>query len=204
MPRLLALAGTGLERSEEVDSAINTALADSGARVNTAELQQIISYFAAWETILHCEASAYHARLLKENPNGFSPVTRAHLEAGNEISAVEYLKAQSVRAHFTDLLLNKLPDWDALVLPTLPVVAPKYGEDWQDFGGRRVTTQDSLTWFCWLGNLAGLPSITIPLTGSSGLPVGLMLMGKPGRDEELLAVARFVDQHMRRGEAFEQ
>lgn len=199
-PRLLALAGAGLERSEEVDNAVGTALTTSGAYVDTAELPQIASYFAAWETILHCEASAYHARLLKENPNGFSPVTRAHLEAGNRISAVDYLKAQSIRAHFADFLINGLPHWDALVLPTLPVVAPKHGEEWQDFGGKRVTTQDSMTWFCWVGNLAGLPSITIPLNNSSsGLPVGLMLMGKPGRDEELLAVARFVDRHIRTG-----
>lgn len=73
------------------------------------------------------------------------------------------------------------------------------GEAWQEFGNRRVTTQDSMTWFCWLGNLSGLPSITMPVPNpGSGLPVGLMLMGRPGKDEELLAIARLLDQRVNR------
>jgi aspartyl-tRNA(Asn)/glutamyl-tRNA(Gln) amidotransferase subunit A len=94
--------------------------------------------------------------------------------------------------------LNRLGKWDALVLPTLPVVAPKHGEDWQEFGGRKVTTQDSMTWFCWIGNLAGLPCVTIPVPNpNSGLPVGMMLMGRPGGDEALLAIAKFVDNRLK-------
>jgi aspartyl-tRNA(Asn)/glutamyl-tRNA(Gln) amidotransferase subunit A len=153
------------------------------------------SYFAAWETILHVEASSYHEALLSRTDSGFSSVTRAHLEAGKQLTAQEALHAQKLRARFSDLLLNGLGDWDALALPTLPVVAPRHGEDRQKFGGRNVTTQDSMTWFCWLGNLAGLPCISLP-TGVSknGLPIGMMLMGRPGKDEILLDIARRFDK----------
>lgn len=195
-PKLVALSGTGLERSDEVKNALSAALKATSLPVASVELKQIDSYFSAWEAILHCEASAYHVSRL--SGSGFSDVTRAHLEAGRHISAEEYLKALSIRAEFADMLLNRVGDWDALVLPTLPVVAPKHGVDWQQFGGRKVTTQDSMTWFCWIGNLSGFPCITIPVpNGASGLPVGMMLMGKPGKDEQLLAIAKLADSRVK-------
>lgn len=191
------LSGAGLERSAEVDAAINDALSRSGASVVEASLQGVDQYFASWEAILHSEASSYHSALMTQNSAGFSPVTRAHLEAGTQITATELLTAQKIRARLMRALLDNLPDWDVLVLPTLPVPAPKHGDDWQEFGGRRVTTQDSMTWFCWLGNLAGLPCLTIPVGQSSaGLPIGMMLMGKPGRDEALLSAAKVIDQNV--------
>lgn len=193
-PTLIALNGVGLERSDEVHAAITRGLETVGLNVPTVELTQVESYFASWEAILHCEATTYHKQRLSENPDGFSPVTRAHLEAGKRLSAEEYLEALAIRGHFIDLLLNHFGSWDALVLPTLPVVAPRIGEDWQEFGGQKVTAQDSMTWFCWIGNLAGLPCVTIPVPNpASGLPVGMMLMGRPGKDEELLAIAKLLD-----------
>ncbi|MEO4042686.1 amidase [Hoeflea sp. CAU 1731] len=195
-PKLVALNGPGLERSDEVDNALAAALKATCLPVASVELNQMDSYFSAWEAILHCEASAYHVSRL--SGTGFSDVTRAHLEAGRQISAEDYLKGLSIRAEFSDKLLNQIGDWDALVLPTLPVVAPKHGVDWQQFGGRKVTTQDSMTWFCWIGNLAGFPCITIPVpNGAPGLPVGMMLMGRPGKDEQLLAIAKFVDSRVK-------
>ncbi|MFP1677647.1 amidase [Alloalcanivorax sp. C16-2] len=196
-PALIALDGAGLERSDEVRAALVGALNATGLPVPTVELEQMDSYFSAWEAILHCEATAYHTRRLADHPEGFGAVTRAHLEAGKQLSGREYLNAQSIRAHFTSLLLNRLGEWDALVLPTLPVTAPMVGEEWQSFGGRRVTTQDSMTWFCWLGNLSGLPCVTLPVPNpASALPVGMMLMGRPGKDEELLAIAGLLNERI--------
>ncbi|MBR0933707.1 amidase [Bradyrhizobium jicamae] len=195
-PRLINLVGEGLERSDDVDAGVLSALRRSGADVAHRGLDGMSAYFAAWEAILHCEASSYHAELLARNPSGFTALTRAHLEAGTRISGVELLKAQRIRGQLTRQL-NGLGDRDALVLPTLPVVAPRIGDDWQSFGGRQVTTQDSMTWFCWLGNLAGLPCISIPCGRSpEGLPIGMMLMGRHGQDEHLLAVARWMDRRI--------
>lgn len=198
-PRLLNLSGAFLERSALVDVAINDALLRSNSVVMERKLDNIDSYFSAWEAILHCEASSYHQQAMQESSQNYSPMTLAHLEAGNQLQGVDLLKAQRLRAHFQHYLLESSDQWDALVLPTLPVVAPRIGDEWQEFGGRKVTTQDSMTWFCWIGNLSGLPCVTLPVAtdAASGLPIGLMLMGKPGKDEELLSVARWVDNHLR-------
>lgn len=201
LPRLVSLKGPGLERADEVEVAMTAALSNVDATHSEAALSNVTNYFAAWETILHCEASAYHENLLRQCPKGFSPVTRAHLEAGRQLTRVELLEAQKLRASLLHTMLKELPAWDVLVLPTLPVPVPLHGEDWQEFGGHRVSTQDSMTWFCWIGNLAGLPCLTLPVGKSSeGLPIGMMLMGKPGCDEELLAIARNVDFCVNGGE----
>lgn len=193
-PKLINLIGKGLERSNEIDQVVQHALSKLDADIIDQQLDDIGCYFAAWEAILHCEASSYHSDLLDLNPEGYTPVTRAHLEAGRKLSGTELLNAQKLRGRFLDVILNQLPDWDALISPTLPVAVPLHGDDWQEFGGRRVTTQDSMTWFCWLGNLAGLPCLTMPVGKSDlGLPIGMMLMGKPGQDERLLALAREID-----------
>lgn len=197
-PKILHLVGSGFERSDEVNDVVVSALKKVPSISSESELSSVRNYFSAWEAILHCEASAYHENLLKENAEGFSSVTRAHLEAGKLLSGTELLKAQKWRSHLMFALENELSDWDALILPTLPVPAPLHGEDWQEFGGRKVTTQDSMTWFCWIGNLAGLPCVTLPVGKSElGLPIGLMLMGKPGQDERLLAIARYVDTYIK-------
>lgn len=199
-PTIINLIGPDLERADDVDATLRSSLAQLIADVSDRPLDGIRSYFAAWEAILHSEASSYHSRLLDQNPDGYSNVTRAHLEAGREISAVELLQAQKLRSRLMHTLMNDLGDWDALCLPALPVTAPRHGDDWQEFGGRRVTTQDAMTWFCWIGNLAGLPCLTIPIgNGTSGLPVGMMLMGRPGKDELLLAIGQQIDAQLRAG-----
>jgi len=193
--RLVNLIGPGLERSDEVDAAVTAALLSAeGSAFESRELPGMQRFFGAWETILHCEATAYHQPRLFAEAAGFSDVTRAHLEAGQYLSAQELLRAQQVRAEFCALLASDFGNWDALVLPTLPVPAPAMESDWQEFGGQRVSTQDSMTWFCWPGNLAGLPAVTLPCgLSSTGLPIGIMLMGRPGQDERLLQIAKLID-----------
>ncbi len=193
--RILNLVGKRLERSDEVDRALSEAFHRINVHHEDVILTQMQSYFSAWETILHCEASAYHQSLLKQQSNKFSETTLAHLIAGMELTGVELLNAQSIRERFVNYLLNEIGEWDILVLPTLPVTAPKHGDDYQEFAGMRVTTQDSMTWFCWPGNLAGLPCLSIPITKSkNGLPISIMLMGHPNQDEKLIAMAKTLEK----------
>jgi Asp-tRNA(Asn)/Glu-tRNA(Gln) amidotransferase A subunit family amidase len=45
--------------------------------------------------------------------------------------------------------------------------------------------------FCSLWTLVGYPALNLPLLGNAdGLPIGVQLIGAPGRDERLLRTAR--------------
>jgi amidase len=75
-----------------------------------------------------------------------------------------------------------------LVLPTLPTIAPRLTAneaEFEDFRGR------ALAMLCGAG-LAGLPQISLPLTEVGGCPLGLSLIGPPGRDRALIGLARAI------------
>lgn len=162
--RIRKLTVQGLERSDEVNHALTKAFDRMAITRDDVVLENMPTYFAAWEAILHSEASAYHQDLLRQNGAGFSPVTQAHLKADMQITGVEILNAQTLRAEFTRHLLPELGDWDVLTLPTLPVPAPKHGDDWQAFGSLRATTQDSMTWFCWPAQKKMTQAVSVAVT----------------------------------------
>jgi amidase len=48
-------------------------------------------------------------------------------------------------------------------------------------------------------NVAGLPAITVPVSETeSGLPMGVQLIGRPGGEETLFAVAAQLERRIRR------
>ncbi|WP_246278869.1 amidase family protein [Phytohabitans rumicis] len=69
-----------------------------------------------------------------------------------------------------------------LMLPTVPAAAPPIGASTDQL---RVRTM-SLTIIAGIG---GLPAVNVPVTLSSGLPVGICLVGPAGSDLALLDVA---------------
>ena len=52
--------------------------------------------------------------------------------------------------------------------------------------------------FCRIWTLLGVPCLSLPvLKGPAGLPIGLQIVGRRGRDAELLAAAAWIEQHVR-------
>jgi aspartyl-tRNA(Asn)/glutamyl-tRNA(Gln) amidotransferase subunit A len=47
-----------------------------------------------------------------------------------------------------------------------------------------------------LGNFSGLPSITLPLCMSNGLPIGVSLTGRAFEEQEVLNVASFIESKL--------
>jgi aspartyl-tRNA(Asn)/glutamyl-tRNA(Gln) amidotransferase subunit A len=109
-----------------------------------------------------------------------------------------YLKAQKVRTLIKQDFDAAFEKVDMLVCPTAPTTAFKAGEK----------TEDPLSMY--LGdlmtipvNLAGLPGISVPCGfDEQGLPIGMQLIGKVLREDQLLQVAyayeQSTDWHLRK------
>jgi Asp-tRNA(Asn)/Glu-tRNA(Gln) amidotransferase A subunit family amidase len=90
-----------------------------------------------------------------------------------------------------------LRDADALVLPTLPIVAPLLGSDeiTIDPGvGDRTPVRTAMLKHTQPFNMSGHPAISLPVRSTSAsasahLPAGLQLVGHFGRTADLLALA---------------
>jgi len=191
--RIGRLDGPGFERSVEVGNAVAFAIEHfevHGAVSTEVTVSDMRRGFGAWKVILHAEAATYHGEMLRHHRDDYSKGVLTQLEAGRAISATDYLQAQRFRREFNDRLAKTFGDFDVLALPTLPICAPIAGDHIVNIVGIETTAQDSMTQLPWLANFTGLPAVTIPCGfGDGGLPIGLSLIGKPGTDFDLLAVA---------------
>jgi amidase len=116
------------------------------------------------------------------------PATRAWLVDSEPVALVDWLEAGE---HLWAVGRRLLGDWgddELLLTPTLTRLPAEIG-GLQAKGG---VTDDATRFsaFVRLWNVTGQPAISLPLHRSAdGVPVGVQLVGPPGRDDLLLAVA---------------
>ena len=105
------------------------------------------------------------------------------------MSAVEYMQAQRWRAAFQARMRSLLTRFDALLMPTSPVVAPKR-EAVEQF--LLVLSENCIPW-----SFIGFPAVSVPsgLT-AEGLPTGAELVAGPWEDVRLLALAAALEEAM--------
>lgn len=83
---------------------------------------------------------------------------------------------------------------DALILPTTPAPAPAISEQWEFAVAGETVSHLFLSTNTIAASGAGVPGITLPAgITRDGLPIGIELDGAHGRDRELLALARRVE-----------
>ncbi len=164
--------------------AIAQRLAKAGAVVDEIELPaSFIDNEAAGNVTFKVEAAAVHEADFRAGPHRYPPLTRAMIEEGMEISAVEYAQSQRVRAEFRRDIKETLGKVDVLLTPSTPTPAPR----------DLTTTGEKHFQGPW--TTAGLPSISLPsgLDGS-GLPLGIQLVGTWYAEEGLLAAANWCER----------
>ena len=173
-------------------------LAGAGARVDEVELP-LRTARSAVATMVLPELAAAHAALLADTgEQGYGERILKAIRRGQQALAVEYVAGVRYRDRFAALVEGLLADRDALVLPTIPVVAPRTGSKVLELGdGRQMGVQEALTALPGAFNCSGSPVVSLPVGLAGGLPVGLSLVGRIGADRELLAVAGAVEQVVR-------
>jgi aspartyl-tRNA(Asn)/glutamyl-tRNA(Gln) amidotransferase subunit A len=145
-------------------------------------------------TIVLAEAAEAHARLLAETgEDGYSRAMLAMIRIGRSALAGEYLTGLRYRGRFVAEVEGLLAGRDALLLPTLPCVAPPAGERTVTIDGTRVGVQAALTRLPGPFNCSGSPVLSLPAGLVGGLPVGVSLVGRVGGDRALLSLAAWVE-----------
>jgi aspartyl-tRNA(Asn)/glutamyl-tRNA(Gln) amidotransferase subunit A len=123
------------------------------------------------------------------------PLSRAYGKFSRLIPAHVLVRVQRIRSLVRRELARAFGEVDILALPTVPAPAPPIenpivtlpsGDHPADRANVRQTG---------LGNLTGAPGINVPAgVHSSGLPIGLQLMGPWDAEARLLDAARHVEQ----------
>jgi len=185
---------------EPVDAAVTAAVDELCGRLEAAgaTLDEVALPLAAARgavaTIVLAEAAEVHARLLAETgEDGYSRAMLAMIRIGRGALAGEYLTGLRYRGRFAAQIEGLLAGRDALLLPTLPCVAPAVDRRTVAIGGTQVGVQAALTRLPGPFNCSGSPVISLPAGLVGGLPVGVSLVGRIGGDRDLLAVAARVE-----------
>jgi aspartyl-tRNA(Asn)/glutamyl-tRNA(Gln) amidotransferase subunit A len=184
-----------------VDPAVSEALdrlcgrlEKGGARIDEVELP-LRAARSAVATIVLPELAAAHARLLAETgEEGYGPRVLDAIRLGQSALATEYLAGLRYRGRFVALVEGLLGGRHALLLPTIPVVAPERASRVVRLGdGSELGVQVALTALPGAFNCSGSPVVSVPVGLVDGLPVGASLVGRIGGDHELLRVAAVVE-----------
>ena len=97
-----------------------------------------------------------------------------------------YIKAMKVRTKIIEEYKKAFKKYDALVSPTMPIVAPKFS-DIKKLTPLQNYMMDVLT----VGpNLAGLPHLNVPVGFENGLPIGMMIIGDHFQEGKLFQIGK--------------
>jgi aspartyl-tRNA(Asn)/glutamyl-tRNA(Gln) amidotransferase subunit A len=170
------------------------ALRNAGVQTTPAVIPHAPLTGAVYLPTVLAEAMAYHRPTLDRCPELYQPSVRIRLEMGRYVPGEDYVRAARGREVLTREVDAALQGADALVLPTLPIVAPRLGESTVAFGLRRDPVRNVTLRLTQLFDVTGHPAITLPIGDAEpGLPAGLQLVGHRGYTDRLLAVAKAVE-----------
>ena len=174
-----------------------SALSAGGARIVHARFPEFDAIPAANAKggFTAAEAYAWHRALLAAKADGYDPRILARIRRGERMSAADYLDVAAARARLIASFDARTAAFDAVVLPTVPILPARIDalDDVHDYN--RVNMQ------CLRhtvpGNFLDRCAISLPCHRAGEPPVGFMLMGETGGDARLFAVAAAVEAVLR-------
>jgi amidase len=169
------LAALGHEVSEEPPDWDDEGFPLAWATVMTGTVQHMVQVI-----------ERLHAR--PADPTRLEPTTRAWALESDPVGLVDYLEAAERLWAFSRRVLRSWPPDSVLLTPTLTRLPAETAVLRSQAG----VTDDALRFSALvrLWNITGQPAITLPLYATrDGIPVGVQLVGPPGADDLVLALA---------------
>jgi len=186
VPRTMVLDSLDPTVARAFDWALSR-LAAAGATIETIDLPLLgeIASINASGGFAAAESWTWHRKLLAERGADYDPRVALRIRRGAAMSAAEYIELLAARRDWIGRMEEAMRPYDALLSPTVPIVAPAIGP---------LVASDE-AFFAANGLLLRNPSIVNLLDGCAlslachaedELPVGLMLWAAAMRDDAVL------------------
>jgi aspartyl-tRNA(Asn)/glutamyl-tRNA(Gln) amidotransferase subunit A len=189
MPTNYFFDGLDKEVDETVRKAIR-ALEGLGASIHDVSFPHIASISIVHACIVLTEAATYHEKWLRTRADEYAPDVRFSLEWGKLFMGIDYVQAQRVRESIRQDFATALSTVDVIAAPTVPMAAPKVGEDPVTIGTAKELVISATIRLNRPSNHTGLPAISVPCGFTAGgLPIGLQFIGRAFDEATVLRAA---------------
>ncbi|MGB0035534.1 MAG: amidase [Candidatus Acidiferrales bacterium] len=180
---------------EQVRKAIDKAarcFESLGARLEEVSLPRLSDSVEPSTQIALAEATHYHESrgYFPARAGEYGEDVRKRLETGRDVRAVDYLRALAMQREVKKDFDHIFERVDAIIAPTLPIAAPRLGENEISIAGQKETVRSALVRMNRPANFTGHPAISVPCGFTrEGLPIGMQLIGPHFGEVRLLSIA---------------
>src|SRR6266853_2887075 len=171
---------TAMKNALSVLEKLTAGIRDVALSANTMETLR--------DVIRAAEAFAYHREFVARTPELYQPLTLKRIRSGAEVTTPAYIQARRDLAQLRRTAGKSFESVDALVTPTLPIPPAAISDPRADDILPVVRNTSPF-------NVNGLPSISVPCGfTSTGLPIGMQIIGPLGGDAVVLQLAQAYEQ----------
>ena len=191
----LAVARTQMQDGldPQVSAAFERSLAvlrQAGAHIEEIPLQEINELAAINATggLSAAESFAWHRALIARHQAQYDPRVALRILKGSHMSAADYIDLLAARKDWIARMEARLTGFDAVLSPTVPIVAPPIasvmGDDVEFFRINALLLRNTS-----VVNMLDGCAISLPCHSPDQLPVGLMLWHAALQDDKVLDLA---------------
>ncbi|WP_210545546.1 amidase [Rhodoferax sp. PAMC 29310] len=177
-------------------------LREAGASIQMIQLNELseLTSLQANGGLPAAESYQWHRHLLEKHADHYDPRVAARIQRGAVMSACDYLDLQHARAAWIERMSSAMTGFDAVLSPTVPIVAPLLAEvapgearDNAFFHLNSLLLRNPSA----INMLDGC-AISLPCHTLGELPVGLMVWAGAMRDDVVLNVALQVEKTLQK------
>jgi aspartyl-tRNA(Asn)/glutamyl-tRNA(Gln) amidotransferase subunit A len=188
VPETIVLDSLDAHVASAFDAALKR-IADAGALITRAPLPVLrrIAEMTDKGGISGAESYAWHRELLAKRREQYDPRVLMRIMRGAEQDAAFYIGLLERRAAAISAYNEGTAGFDAVIMPTTAIIAPRIDE---------VTNDDDYTRINLLilrnpmmFNILDCCSISLPMHRTGDAPTGLMIVGQGGTDRRTLAIS---------------
>lgn len=193
VPQTLVLDAMDDAVSSAFTEALMT-LSAAGAEIGEIDVPEFgrLDRFSARGTIVAAEAFHWHRDLLDREGARYDPRVKVRIERGRGMEAADYLDLIAARCDWIAAVEARFSSFDAVLMPTVPVIAPKLDDLVADdalYGETNLLILRNPS----LINLLDGCALSIPCQAAGEAPVGLTIAAPGGQDRTVLAIGQAVE-----------
>ncbi len=141
------------------------------------------------------EGSSVNDIMMNTRTEGFSELIKRRFVIGSYVLQKEnqeklFLNAGRVRRMIVDRMNELFKDYDALIMPSTPDIAPLFNEASDKLSDEYLILGNHLV----IGNFGGFPSISIPSGFVNNMPISVNITGRAKEDSLVLNLANKLEE----------